>query len=414
MIERRNMKKNLLWLTLFIFTPVFAKEYTEYKFVGYQETQPIVDEFTKYEQTTFHQYYTLINGPFEEVEKYDQQIGDYDFCEPSPIKTIDTFSESKPENYTSKHYVILRGAENFETTEIFINPDIPLASITVLEKDKEIANYKNIAEKTSLTIPIPRIPIDDLEIKVEYPKSGYLTISLKEENTKKINLGFSLYNEELVSYIKPYSLATIQEKNLPVEAKMRNLYRYEKEIFNCAYKERKYYASLEDDSLDGYMFDPTEDKIFYKVYSRELLKADSPIEKDEILEELPADSETDKTINSNPPTEEIEKPIENTNSIPTAIKKPAYKPSATVPSSVSQTKIDTSTVTKKEDSDKSYNQIAIVTPEENLNNDKEDNTTCESDAEYDKTLKDIKLALLIVIILSILHNIHLLCVNKQS
>ncbi len=414
MIERRNMKKNLLWLTLFIFTPVFAKEYTEYKFVGYQETLPIVDEFTKYEQTTFHQYYSVTRGPFEEIEKFDSRREEFSYCEDTPIRTIETFDTAKPVNYNSDHYIIIKSENNFKAVRLFVEPEILLERITIIISNREVKTYENIQPKSSITIPLPNVPIDDLTIKVEYPNKGYITFDLLGEESESAGLGFFLYNEESITFIKPFSEATIEDKELPVQSKMRNLYRYNKEYYNCAKDEKNFYASLEDETLDGYMFDPAEDKILYKVYSRELLEEDTPIEKDEALEEPPADSETDKTINSNPPTEEIEKPIENTNSVQTPTKKPAYKPSTAVPLPVPQTKIDTSTVTKKEESDKSYNQIAIVTPEEKLGNDKEDNTTCEHDAEYDKTLKDIKLALLIVIILSILHNIHLLYVNKQS
>ena len=114
------MKKIILLLTFIIFTPVWAQEYSEYVYVGTQESRPIVDELTKYEQVKFHKYYSRTQGPSIILDAYDPEKEKKDHCDETPISEQTVYSLLPSENYSNENWIILRGHDNYEVTTLKI------------------------------------------------------------------------------------------------------------------------------------------------------------------------------------------------------------------------------------------------------------------------------------------------------
>ena len=392
--------------------PVYAQDYTEYEFVGYQENIPIVDEFTKYEPVTLHKYYSLKESTTQELDKYDTQREDFDICEPQPIKEI--ISNTPDDNYENERFIVLRTFENDVVNRLKIENfnNIKFSKITIKDGEKTISMLDNLEGLTAIDVNLPNITIDDLEITIYYEGAGtsnYATVSLEGESGTIISILTTIESKYTKSIIKPMSLELVTKKGL-YNQKLQYHYRYYRETYSCINYLREYYDTLEVDNLDGYMYDSQEDKTVYKVYRRE--KIPTQIE------------ETDKDESEKSESKESE---ESNNILPPSMEPPKVDKipviSSTIVSNKNANYSSAKNVEDKESeeivtdvtdvNDKNYDRIALL--EKEVTSLKSDNSqVCCDTTNYTDSLKELKLLILILIILTILHTIQLLYVNKNN
>lgn len=379
------MKKIILLLTFIIFTPVWAQEYSEYVYVGTQESRPIVDELTKYEQVRFHKYYSRTRGPSIILDAYDPEKEKKDYCDETPISEQTVYSLLPSENYSNENWIILRGHDNYEVTTLKIEnlntTRLTIEKITIKQNDLPISTIELSQNEKDFSIPIKNIDLDDLVVELTYKSNGInrIVYTLEGNSSSQINIIATLKNDNESTYIRGFSLekhAEYIEKHGLSNNKYMELYVYRTQSYSCYDFQLEYHGLFEDDYLEGYTYDSLEDVILYKVYKR--TKIEEPSSQNEI---------------PNTPLKKPEKPIEVDQKLNHYDSQEGLYPNR-----------NESTIVEIEDDRLAY-----------LDHEKEEKMkeNVEEQKPYDD-LKVIKFAILLLIIFAILHTILLINVNKDK
>lgn len=386
------MKTLIFLLTLAFSVPVLAEEYTEYVYVSTEETKPIVDEFTKYEPLILHNYYSLVKKDEIILDKYDPQRKGYSQCSKEPIEKKKIYSLWPHENYENENWTILRGQENYKVASLKVenmSTDILKIDKIAIKKNDTLVSYFEVGEDATIIIPIDNIETDDLIVEFTYKATDYgrIIYTLNGDTSTPINMIAVLRNDNTKASFRGLSLASFEkyvtERNLP-NKKSVDYYIYEEENYLCYNEEKTYFGLSEEKVLNGYVYDPKEDKEVYKVYRRQLIIS-SPEQEESIRVELPASP----------------KPTTSTEEQPSS-----YKYSEGLYFNRNEnTKVEKEDITKEPP-----NEYLAFLDEES----KTDNSTCKEDTEQPNILRQIKLLLLILIILIILHIIHTFNVNNST
>lgn len=396
------MKKKILLLLLLISTPVFAKQYTEYEFTGYEQERPLVDELTKYEEAYFHRYFKLKAGEKEIVDKYDPRKETYHHCSDTPVSKNEVISSEKSEHYENEGHILFRSANPGNASNLKIeNYDTHLLTIEKVE----ILVSGNLAytiENPDATNQVfmtnlPNVDIDDIETIIYYRATSYPKILFSLGETKVgsiINLDGEFNHITIKAYSPEKHEKFIREHNLNSQ-KILPYYSYIEEKYECYDDIREYYMDLPDEELEGYSYDPKEDIKVYKVYKRKILEV--PVEEPD-ESQIPDKPLTTPEVLPNPPA--ASKPLDPV--YPNTPIKPVVRPSE------KEVKDEKPTYETDKDSDR----IAF------LDTDKKSNVLSKQDdgqTEEIKSTKEfwlIKLLLLVILILTIINTIHTLCVKK--
>jgi len=306
------MKKIFLLLLTLISVNVQAEnKYTDFEFKELVEKRQNDDEFNKYVSTTFNKFYkpievdtTYIEGLdttyFTHVDPTDFQIDEY-LLEREPIgypyEGFITIESGK--NYLTNH-IVLEEAYNFEEniskleayhneTPIDVNIEIDTINNKVniyFNKDyyvneiKLIFNYNN---KDDYNFNLIFINKDNLNKRTVEP------IKLAH-STNKVTL-YTLKTDDYIAYIRKNKFSF---KN--------RLYTYYFTVTRYKHYniQKEYYIDSEEETIDGYIFDPTESYTMYRHYTRELLEPPTPpIENIPVVEEKP-NEEMSKEENPSP------------------------------------------------------------------------------------------------------------------
>lgn len=377
------MKKKILLLALLVACDVKAANYTEYEFAGYEETIPIVDEFTKYEPITLHKFYFLKETDPIYVTETDPLYVNDETCQLYEKKEIVT-TEDEEHRQTVRLY---RAMTPYETTTIRIGDiDFDIIAIKKIELKLHGLDYmvdldKIVdRDKDYLTIDIPKTSIADIEFTIHYEAKEFtrLTVTLEGGDRfskisvleafddQKNSCKFIVYDEDRYQeFIKKYGL---------MPGKFNTFYTYEENIYECTKKEKIYFTTSEKESIDGYIYDENDDEIVYKVYKRKKI----------------GDSIDQEVTISNPQ------------------KTPSSNLAANAFKKVEQGKIDTS---KSDDRD--FKEIAIA----QIDDEKTEIKECEVCVCDEKKLKNqtiIRILLLIVILLTLIELVYSVCVKKTK
>ncbi len=408
------MKKKILLLALLVSVPVFAKEYTDYEYVGEQTTKPIVDEFTKYETIVKHKYYSL-REESDILDKYDASIDDYDTCTSSPIKK-EVITSVKPEHYDSDRLIAIRASENFKVTRFrmrdFDAEKLKISKIVMSVSGETYKVLENIRGVNDIIVDLPGIWVNDLEVTLFYQEDKYNqpSISFDGINTPGAGMMLSLENMYDHTIIKPFTEDKKEELGFN-DNKLQYHFRYYQEFCNCVKYERVYHEDVDELDVGNYLFDENEDMFIYKIYRREEKSSVDEPDKYPVIIEPPY--EEAPSIDDNIKNDVIiEKPT-----APAGIGRPSNSNSvgSIVENRNNNTIVDEET--GKDKGDKEYDKIAIF-DKEMFDDDKDDVKTesvpCTDYDEISRELKELKLLLLIIIILTILHTIQLLYVNSKN
>lgn len=398
------MKKMIMMFFVLIAMPVFAENrYTEYELIGTQDTEPIVDELTKYEPVVLHRFYTLKEGPRKIIT--DDTYRDYDVWMTHSIKKIVT---KEPVGSTAEEaHFISRAMENLEISSISAkNIDINNVDIEKIVFSSEGKTFYTAypPNDARFTIPIELHKINDLEIEFYYDckvDSLKFTINLNSENGNT--------EAAIVPLSKKYHKMSITLKTMDayneflnannIDYKFSMQYYTHKEVsYECFNYVREYLTKpMEEDAIDGYTYDKEEDTTVYKVYKRQIIEEHKPESNDQLIEE--------------PPKQEI-----NTEPV-YAI--PAPKKAPSIP--VDKSKVLHNTTSKpqeelstSEQDDKTTDEtLAYVTTEKDETEKSEQiiECNCEEMKEAIELLRSIKWLLTIIIILIIIKLIHTFSVN---
>lgn len=379
------MKKIILALTFIIFTPVLAQEYSEYVYVGTQESRPIVDELTKYEQVKFHKYYSRTQGPSIILDAYDPEKEKKDHCDETPISEQTVYSLLPSKNYSNENWIILRGQDNYEATSLNIEnmdtTNLKIQKITIKQNDRPISMIELSQNEKFISIPIENIELDDLVVELTYKSNGInrIVYTLEGNSPSRISIITTLKDDNVMTSIRGLSFDKhteyVEKHDLP-NSKYIEHYIYRTQSYSCYDFQLEYHGQFEDDYLEGYTYDPLEDVILYKVYKR--TKIEEPSSQNEI---------------PNTPLKKPEKPIEVDQKLNHYDSQEGLYPNR-----------NESTIVEIEDDRLAY-----------LDHEKEEKMkeNVEEQKPYDD-LKVIKFAILLLIIFAILHTILLINVNKDK
>lgn len=301
------MKTLIFLLTLAFSVPVLAEEYTEYVYVSTEETKPTVDEFTKYEPLILHNYYSLVKKDEIILDKYDPQRKNYKQCSKEPVEMKKIYSLWPHADYENENRTVLRGQENYKVTSLKVenmSTDILEIDKIAIKKNDTLVSYFEIGDDATIIIPIDNIETDDLIVEFAYKATDYgrIIYTLNGDTSTPINMIAVLRNDNTKASFRGLSLASFEkyvtERNLP-NKKSVDYYTYEEEKYLCYNEEKTYFGLSEEKVLNGYIYDPKEDKEVYKVYRRQLLT--SPPEQEEpIRVELPAPSKPTTSTEKQP------------------------------------------------------------------------------------------------------------------
>jgi len=341
-----NMKKKIFLLHLMLLAlNVEAKTvYTDYTFIGYSETSEEYNELVKYEETKLNKFYTLeeVNIVYEDSNKYIDQSPFIDYDD---FTTTAIYSLSK-ENDNYNYYALLKTNNTYSTNKIYFR-DFNTGSgankvyeIEVYYDDIKveyeadyyswlndgIKNEGSRLEGHDFTLTLDDFyDITKLKIVIyhrnEVDSRTYLFIEYVNDNGSSLSKMFDLDNSLNYNLISSIRVLTRQDSvdflvsnNLMSEdeADFRAMiiyYVYENTLYKHYNLNKTYGPMIEDDILDGYMFDKEESISVYKVYKREIM---FEIEDQGINENTINDDEIDllkstsESVNNQNKLEEVE------------------------------------------------------------------------------------------------------------
>ena len=252
---------------LLIFTSANAKEYTDYRYVGYEWQKKNDTEFCKYKETTINRFYKFVRVDEEYLEKgkSNKIIDETDFIE-KDVWEVQNINANESKYVTNVHSKLTIDEIDIETNDYDYDINIYYKNTLIKKGDARNITLDKEYDISDITIELTTIKkITEIPINIVLKKSN--KVLLKEEY-----IFYNTMNNKIVFAEEDNYKKILESMNFDTTSSKSLFFKNKKFFYKYYNLEKKYFKDLEKDELEGYEFDPNESYTIYKKYVRDEIK----------------------------------------------------------------------------------------------------------------------------------------------